>query len=203
MPQAPRDRLQRGRPRNRGAAEEAAETSQVFLVLELEELKEPFRRHEPVEVFVGVDNGHSTAAAKGRRTCGCLEFGLRRNEHGLLRDLSERRLLGRGEQALDRNDPREALFLEQNDFRGAREPPSHECRPYLAGAGGRVGQRYVGDGGLAGGALEDLHAPNSLDHVCTLAGQADAVGFGDLVRPRSSLGRQNGARAGSPIALCL
>ena len=77
MPQSSGDRLLRSRPRIRHSAKEAAETRQILLVLELEDLQESRRRDEPEKPSLGVDDGDAAAAAAGSRASGCLEVGLR------------------------------------------------------------------------------------------------------------------------------
>ena len=85
MPQPAGHRLLRCGPRIRHPSKRAAESSQVLLVLELEDaagavLGGTSPRNRPV----AIDDGDASAAAAGGRTRGRFEIGLRRNAWGLL-----------------------------------------------------------------------------------------------------------------------
>jgi formate transporter len=143
-------------------------------VLQFEQLQEPFRGDEALEPLVDTDDGDAPSTAPSSRTSRRLEIGLRRNQHGFLRDVGDGSLVGRGQQPLDRNDAAEACLLEQDDLGDARKPPTPEHRPNISGTGSGCSDGDVEDGGLLGGALEALDGAKRFGHALTLARQADA-----------------------------
>ena len=81
-------------------------------MLLLQDVQESIGRDEPVETSLSVDDGDAAPAPVGSLASGDLEIGVGRDGRRFLRELAKRGLVGRGEQALDRNEPDEAPALE-------------------------------------------------------------------------------------------
>ena len=112
--QPSRDRLQRGHPRGRCAAEESPSRARSSSCSSLENLKEAFGRDEPGEPSVGVDDGHTALPSPSRRSSGSLEV-VSGGTTTASRRASDRSVKRRRQQPLDGDYAQEVAVGDNGD----------------------------------------------------------------------------------------